>query len=90
MHHYIFLAPEASDHGEGACQGDEMEEWVHGVLTRMTRLGRQYVWAQGEWNLVLDALPHTDHHDMMAQHQNCTMITAPHNDVAATTESEAS
>ena len=45
--HCIFLAPEASDHGEGAHHGDAMEEWVHGVLTRMTRSGRQYVWAQG-------------------------------------------
>ncbi len=52
--HCNFLAPEVSGHGEGVHQGDVREEWVCGVLTRMMRSGRQYMWAQGQWNLVLD------------------------------------
>ena len=63
--HSVDSAPEASDCGEGACQGDVME-WVCRVLTRMTRSGRQYVWAQGQWNLVLDAWLHDSHCDMTA------------------------
>ncbi len=59
-------APEASGCGEGVHQGDVMEEWVHRVLTRMTRLGRQYVWAQGQWNLVLDTWPYEGCHDTVA------------------------
>ncbi len=42
------------------------EEWVCRVLTRMMRSGRQFVWAQGQWNLVLDAWPHEGPCDMTA------------------------
>ena len=66
----LFLAPEASDHG----QGDAIDEWVHGVLTRMTREGKQHIWVQGEWHLMLDAWYHTDCHDMMALCQTHAMV----------------
>ena len=72
--HCNFLAPEALGHGEGVHQGDTMEEWVCRVLTRMTRSGRQYVWAQAQWNLVLDTWPYEGCCNTMAQCQSCAMM----------------
>ncbi len=66
VQHSADSAPEASGHGEGAHQGDMIEEWVCGVLTRTMRSGRQYMWAQGQWNLVLDTWLYKGHCDMMA------------------------
>ena len=51
-----------------------MEEWVCRVLMRMTRSGRQYVWAQGQWNLVLDTWPCKGHCDTTVRCQSHIMM----------------